>query len=129
MTTLQQYTFVCAPAPLQAGAAAAFQTDPAAHIEDFRERRNMIYEGLRERFRVVKPAGAFYIFPEAPGGNGAEFVARAIKANVLVIPGGVFSERDTHFRIAYAASRETIKRGLEALNRLAREMGAGQGDS
>ena len=129
MTTLQQYTFVCAPAPLQAGAAAAFQTDPAAHIEDFRERRNMIYEGLREQFRVVKPAGAFYIFPEAPGGNGAEFVARAIKANVLVIPGGVFSERDTHLRIAYAASRETIKRGLEALNRLAREMGAGQGDS
>ncbi len=129
MTTLQQYTFVCAPAPLQAGAVAAFQTDPAGNIEDFRERRDMIYDGLRERFRVVKPAGAFYIFPEAPGGSGTEFVARAIKANVLVIPGGVFSERDTHFRIAYAASRETIKRGLEALNRLAREMWAGQGDS
>jgi aspartate aminotransferase/aminotransferase len=124
MTTLQQYTFVCGPAPLQAGAVAAFETDPAARIEDFRERRNMIYEGLSERFRVVKPGGAFYIFPEAPGGSGTRFVARAIEAGVLIIPGGVFSERDTHLRISYAASRETIRRGLEALNKLAGEMGA-----
>jgi aspartate aminotransferase len=124
MTTLQQYTFVCAPSPLQAGAVAALGTDPSSRIADFRERRNMIYGGLRERFRVVKPGGAFYIFPEAPGGSGTKFVARAIEAGVLIIPGGVFSERDTHFRISYAASRATIQRGLEALNRLAKEFGA-----
>ncbi|MCX5674210.1 MAG: aminotransferase class I/II-fold pyridoxal phosphate-dependent enzyme [Planctomycetota bacterium] len=124
MTTLQQYTFVCGPAPLQAGAVAAYETDPADRIADFRERRDLIHEGLRERFRVTKPGGAFYIFPEAPGGSGTAFVSRAIEAGVLIIPGGVFSERDTHFRIAYAASRETIQRGLEALNRLARQMGA-----
>jgi aspartate aminotransferase/aminotransferase len=124
MTTLQQYTFVCGPAPLQAGAAVAFQTDPAEQIAEFRRRRDLIYEGLRERFRVTRPGGAFYIFPEAPGGRGAEFVSRAIEAGVLVIPGGVFSERDTHFRISYSASRETLQRGIEALNRLAREMGA-----
>jgi aspartate aminotransferase/aminotransferase len=123
MTTLQQYTFVCAPAPLQAGAVAARGTDPAGHIADFRERRDLIYEGLRERFRVTRPGGAFYIFPEAPGGSGAAFCRRAIENHVLIIPGGVFSERDTHFRISYAASRETIRRGLEVLNRLAREMG------
>jgi aspartate aminotransferase/aminotransferase len=124
MTTLQQYTFVCGPAPLQAGAVAAFETDPAERIEDFRERRDLIYQGLAERFRIVKPGGAFYMFPEAPGGSGAKFVARAIEANVLIIPGGVFSERDTNFRISYAASRETIKRGIEALNRVAGEFGA-----
>jgi aspartate aminotransferase/aminotransferase len=39
---------------------------------------------------------------------------------VLVIPGGVFSERDTHFRISYAASREDLRRGIDILNRLAR---------
>jgi aspartate/methionine/tyrosine aminotransferase len=121
MTTLQQYTFVCGPAPLQAGAVAAFETSPSARIDDFRERRNLIYEGLRERFRVARPEGAFYIFPEAPGGSGSAFVARAIEAGVLVIPGGVFSERDTHFRISYAASRRTLERGIEALNRLAAE--------
>jgi aspartate aminotransferase/aminotransferase len=124
MTTLQQYTFVCAPAPFQAGAVEAFETDASGHVAEYRARRDLVYEGLRERFRVTKPAGAFYIFPEAPGGSAAAFVARAIEEGVLVIPGSVFSERDTHFRIAYPAPRRTLQRGLEVLNRVAREFGA-----
>jgi aspartate/methionine/tyrosine aminotransferase len=124
MTTLQQYTFVCAPAPFQTAAARVLDVDMAKEIDEYRTRRNMIYEGLSRHFRVTKPGGAFYIFPEAPGGSGAKFVERAIAAGVLIIPGGVFSERDTHFRIAYPAKRETIARGIDVLNRLASEMGA-----
>jgi aspartate aminotransferase/aminotransferase len=124
MTTLQQYTFVCAPAPFQAAAVTALEVDVADYIAEYRARRDLVYEGLRERFRVARPGGAFYIFPEAPGGSGTAFVARVIEAGVLIIPGGVFSERDTHFRIAYPASRETIRRGIDVLNRVAREMGA-----
>ena len=33
---------------------------------------------------------------------------------------GTFSKRDTHFRISYAASDETLNRGIEILNKLAR---------
>jgi len=124
MTTLQQYTFVCAPAPFQAAAVTALDTDMSAEIDEFRARRNLIYEGLSERFRVARPGGSFYIFPEAPGGSGAKFCERAIQAGVLVITGGVFSERDTHFRIAYPAKRDVLARGIEVLNRIAREMGA-----
>lgn len=124
MTTLQQYTFVCAPAPFQAAAVTALEVDVADSIAEYRARRDLVYEGLRERFRVARPGGAFYIFPEAPGGSGTAFVARVIEAGVLIIPGGVFSERDTHFRIAYPASRETIRRGIDVLNRVAREFGA-----
>ncbi len=119
MTTLQQYTFVCAPAPFQAAAITALETDASEHIDLFRRRRDLIYDGLRGRFNIAKPGGAFYMFPEAPGGSGTEFVSRAVEAGVLVIPGGVFSESDSHFRIAYAADRETIERGIEVLNRLA----------
>ena len=51
-----------------------------------------------------------------------EFVARGIeKHQLLVIPGNVFSRRDTHFRISYAASEEMIARGIEALRKLAKE--------
>jgi aspartate aminotransferase/aminotransferase len=32
----------------------------------------------------------------------------------------VFSKRDTHFRISYAASDATIERGIEAFRKLAR---------
>ncbi len=121
MTTLQQYTFVCAPAPFQQAALAALETDPSAGIETFRRRRDVVYEGLKGRFTVTRPGGAFYIFPEAPGGSGTRFVERAIEAGVLIIPGGVFSERDTHFRLAYTADDDTIERGLVILNRLADE--------
>ena len=123
MTTLQQYTFVCAPAPFQWAAVEAFEVDPSEQVAAFRERRDYVYEGLKDRFRVEKPRGAFYLFPEAPGGSGTKFVERAASAGVLVIPGGVFSQRDTHFRISYAADRRTLERGLEALNRLAAEGG------
>jgi aspartate aminotransferase/aminotransferase len=68
----------------------------------------------------VKPEGAFYIFPKAPAGQTAsDFVARAIENNVLIIPGNVFSERDTHFRISYATTDERLKQGCEILNSLA----------
>jgi len=123
MTTLQQYTFVCAPAPFQWAAVAALDVDPSEQVASFRERRDFVYAGLKDRFRVEKPRGAFYLFPEAPGGSGTKFVERAASAGVLVIPGGVFSQRDTHFRISYAADRRTLERGLEALNRLAAEGG------
>jgi len=123
MTTLQQYTFVCAPAPFQAAVSVAMETDVTDHIATFRRRRDLLYEGLKARFAVEKPGGAFYLFPQAPGGSGTAFVRKAVEAGVLVIPGNVFSERDTHFRIAYAADTATIERGLEVLNRLADEAG------
>ena len=68
---------------------------------------------------MVKPGGAFYAFVKAPDGKGTEFVEKAIKNNVLIIPGNVFSEKDTHFRISYATSDEKIHEGVEILCRLA----------
>jgi len=67
----------------------------------------------------VKPGGAFYIFPKAPGGSGTQFVTKAIEKGLLIIPGNIFSQHDTHFRISYAASDETIHRGIELLRTLA----------
>jgi aspartate aminotransferase/aminotransferase len=45
---------------------------------------------------------------------------RAIENNLLIIPGAMFSNRDTHFRISYAADDETIARGIEVLRKLCR---------
>ncbi len=118
MTKLQQYTFVCAPSFAQRAAVRALNTPGYGFQEEYRQKRDFVYEGLRGRFEVVKPAGAFYIFPQAPNGSGAKFVERAIKNGVLIIPGGVFSERDTHFRVSFAAPVERLKRGIEVLNSL-----------
>jgi aspartate aminotransferase/aminotransferase len=121
MTTLQQYTFVCAPSFAQKAAVAALKADPSDKIEQYRHKRDIISDGLKERFTVVRPGGAFYIFPQAPGGDGDAFVAKAIENNVLIIPGSVFSDRKTHFRISFAATDDTLRRGIDVLNRLAAE--------
>jgi aspartate aminotransferase/aminotransferase len=83
----------------------------------------MIYEGLKDQFGLVKPGGAFYAFVPIPkwAANATEFVKKAIENNVLVIPGNVFSEKDTHFRISYATTDEKIRKGLDVLNRLAKK--------
>ena len=68
---------------------------------------------------ITRPGGAFYVFPKAPGGSGTELVKRAIENNLLIIPGNIFSGRDSHFRISYAASDQTLQRGIDLLNELA----------
>jgi aspartate aminotransferase/aminotransferase len=118
MTMIQQYTFVCAPTPFQKAAAAAMDCDMTAFVNKYRRKRDLIYEGLKDKFEVVRPGGAFYAFVRAPGGRASEFAEKAIANNVLVIPGNVFSEKDTHFRISYATSDEKIKQGVEILRKL-----------
>lgn len=116
MTKLQQYTFVCAPSPLQLAALKAMDVPMKAYVDAYRKKRDIVFEGLSKKFDVVKPQGAFYIFPRAPKGTtAAEFVAKAIERNVLVIPGNVFSESDTNFRISYATTDEKLAEGCKVL--------------
>jgi aspartate aminotransferase/aminotransferase len=121
MIKLQQLTFVCAPSMVQYAGIAAMEFDVTGIISDYKRKRDLLAAGLRERFEFTLPGGAFYLFPKCPFGTGTEFVAEAIRHNMLVIPGGTFSHRDTHFRISYAASDETLHRGIEVLNKIAQK--------
>lgn len=118
MTKLQQFSFVCAPSFAQKAAIKAMDVDMAPRIREYRKKRDLIYEGLKEAYEVTKPGGAFYVFPKAPDGDGDAFVKRAIENNLLIIPGSVFSERSTHFRISFAASDETILKGIDILRKM-----------
>jgi len=121
MTKLQQYSFVCAPHPFQLAGIIALDTDMSETIADYRHKRDMIVDGLSGDYELETPSGAFYAFPRVPWGTGTEFVERAITEHkLLIIPGNVFSHKDTHFRISYAAEDETIQRGINALKNLAK---------
>jgi aspartate aminotransferase/aminotransferase len=122
MVKLQQYSFVCAPSFAQYALLKFLETDRTQLIEEYRGKRDLIYNGLKDSFHIVRPGGAFYVFPEAPKKfpSSAEFVEEAIRHKVLIIPGNVFSERNTHFRISFAADDAVLRRGIEILNRLAR---------
>jgi len=120
MVKLQQYTFVCAPQPVQWAGAVAMDVDVTGHVDQYRKKRDLIYEGLADVLELVKPGGAFYAFPKAPWGMATEFVTEAIHNRLLIIPGGIFSQRDTHFRLSYAADDALIERGIDVLRKLAR---------
>jgi aspartate aminotransferase/aminotransferase len=126
MAKLQQFSFVCAPSMAQYGGVVALDQDLTVHIEAYRRKRDMVVEALSEHFELAGPEGAFYAFPRAPWGTGSEFVAAAIQRNLLVIPGNVFSRRDSHFRISYAVEDATLRRGLDVLCELARTPSASQ---
>ncbi len=120
MTKLQQFTFVCAPSMVQHAGLAALDHDMSGPVEAYRHKRDRIWHGLRDLYEIAPPGGAFYLFPLAPRASAMAFVEEAIAQGLLIIPGGVFSRRDTHFRISYAAGDRTLDRGIEVLRRLAR---------
>lgn len=119
MAKLQQCTFVCAPSVVQWAGVSAMDFDVSGIVADYRRKRDLLVDGLAGKYEFATPGGAFYLFPKAPWGTGTEFVTEAVKHNLLVIPGGVFSGRDTHFRVSYAASDDTLQQGIELLLKMA----------
>jgi aspartate aminotransferase/aminotransferase len=119
-TMLQQYTFVCAPQAGQWAAIAALDCPMDLPLAECRRKRDRLMAGLKGHYRFVQPGGAFYLYPEAPGGSGKAFADRAVeREKLLVVPGSVFGRADSHFRIAYTVSDAMLDRGIAALQRLA----------
>lgn len=121
MAKLQQFSFVCAPSLLQKGVVGALDLDLTAQNDAYRQKRDRVTEALSGLYELAQPSGAFYAFPRIPErfANADEFVNEAVRRNLLVIPGNVFSRDDTHFRISYAVDDRTLDRGLKELRALA----------
>lgn len=122
MTTIQQYTFVCAPSMAQDAGVAALKLDTSDWATQYKAKRDKMVKALSGKYEIQGANGAFYLFPRVPAGyaSGTDFCMKAIhEQRLLIIPGSVFSEKDTHFRISYAATDETLDRGIAALMVLA----------
>ncbi len=120
MAMMQQYSFVCAPAVSQYAALACPSVDMSGHLAEYRRKRDLMVEILSPAFTLSPSDGAFYLWIKAPAGmSGGAFVERAIAANVLIIPGAVFSERDSHFRVCYTVADDRLEAGARRLVELA----------
>jgi aspartate aminotransferase/aminotransferase len=117
MCKLQQYTFINAPTPAQAAAITALSTDMSAQYRDYSAKRDYIYNELNNYYNFDKPQGAFYAFLELPK-NKENFIDEIISANILAVPGKVFSKKETHLRISYAVTNETLEKGVSALKKI-----------
>ena len=107
---------VCAPSLMQKviGRCTHLRPDLASYDKN----RKALYEGLTQMgYRVVKPEGAFYLFVEAPGGDGMAFSEKAKQLDVLVVPGEGFG-CPGYVRLCYCVSYDTIMRSLPLFERL-----------
>lgn len=110
--------FVNAPALMQLAVADCLHMaiDPSVY-----ERRMIrLYTHLVGLgFEVVKPRGAFYMFPRSPIPDESEFVAACLRQNILVVPGSGFG-RPGYFRISLTIADKTLEDSLPAWTEVAK---------
>lgn len=115
----------------QMASITAIEADPSVinyMIDGFKKRRELVYNLLHEipGFKVNKPAGAFYFFPDVSFYFGKTIQGRKItnsddfalllleKAHVATVGGVCFGDSNC-IRLSYAASEEDL---IEALKRI-----------
>jgi len=125
LVRIHQYATICATSFAQYGAAAALtgpQTEMENMIKEFDRRRILVYNALKEMpgIDVVKPPGAFYIFPsiKETGKTPDEMTLYLIeKAKIAVVPGSVFGDYGNEsIRISYANSYENLEKAMESMH-------------
>ncbi|UTG93744.1 pyridoxal phosphate-dependent aminotransferase [Geobacter sulfurreducens] len=115
--------FVNAPALMQRLVAKLQRS--SVDIGEYQAKRDLFYDSLTAMgFRMVKPDGAFYLFPQSPLADDVAFVTMAQKHRILLVPGAGFGAPG-FFRIAYCVDRGVIERSLPAWRELARDAGLG----
>lgn len=125
MVKVHQYNVTCASSVSQYAALEALANgmdDAQPMKEQYLIRRDYVYDRLLSMgFDVVKPNGAFYIFPSIKqfGLGSLEFATRLLQQEKLaVVPGDAFSPLgEGYIRISYAYAMPQLE---EAMNRLER---------
>lgn len=93
--------------------------DTSIDVGVYDRRRHAMAAALRGAgVRFSMPRGAFYFFPEAPGGDDRRFVDLLLEENVLAVPGRGFG-LPGHFRLAFCVDEKVIARAAPAIARAA----------
>jgi len=126
---LAQNAFICASAPAQYAALAAFRPETLSVLEqrreEFRRRRDFMVPALRRLgFRVpLMPEGAFYIYAgcEELSDDSAGFALRVLEqAGVAITPGLDFGSHapERHVRFAYTRALADLEEGVDSIARM-----------
>ena len=116
---LHQYDVVSTVSFVQEACRAALREDPSPMVETYRRRRDFALARLSEMgLSVVKPEGAFYIFPDisSSGLSSGDFCRRMIaEAGVAAVPGFCFGG-EGHIRLSYCCDDAVLAAGLDRLS-------------
>ena len=115
--------FVNAPALMQR-LVAPLQKN-SVNIREYEEKRDLFYNSLTAfGYQLVKPQGAFYLFPKAPIEDDVAFVKELQSKKILTVPGRGFG-KPGYFRIAYAVDKKVIEGALPGFKEVAEKYRAG----
>ncbi len=90
-------------------------------VAEYQQKRDFLYDRLiKMGYSVIKPQGAFYMFPETPCEDDLAFINELKQWKVLAVPGGGFGTPG-YFRIAYCVDDRTIEGALRGLGKVARK--------
>ena len=107
---------VCAPSLWQKVIARCARLRP--DLQAYDKNRTALYEGLLAAgYEVARPAGAFYLFVKAPGGDANAFSQFAKEKDILLVPGDGFG-CPGWFRLCYCVSYGQITRSLPVFRAL-----------
>jgi aspartate aminotransferase len=96
----------------------------SVHVRDYEEKRDLFYNALTSfGYQVVKPQGAFYLFPKALIDDDLAFVQELQAKRILTVPGRGFG-KPGYFRIAYAVDRKKIEAALPGFKEVAEKFRA-----
>ena len=108
------------------------QDSSLSMVKEFKERREIIWEGLNEikGIRCVKPKGAFYIYPNVTevcqnlNLKGSKELQKYLlyEADVAVLSRSCFGcrnegEKEEYIRLSYATSKKGILEGLKRIKK------------
>ncbi len=109
--------FVNAPALMQRIVAKLQGVSVSAG--EYQKTRDYLYSNLTEMgYSLVKPQGAFYLFPKSLQADDFAFVRELMEERVLTVPGQGFGTPG-YFRICYCVDKRTIEGALAGLKKVA----------
>ena len=109
----------CPPSIIQLAVAEVL--DMTAELSVYETNMNLIYNELVDLgFTVVKPGGTSYIFPKALEEDSKKFCEKALKYDLVLVPGDSFGAPG-YFRMAYCIDTEKVERSLVALRKFVTE--------
>jgi aspartate aminotransferase len=90
-------------------------------VAEYQRKRDFLYKRLTDMgYSMVKPQGAFYMFPKSPLADDVAFVRELQQFRVLAVPGQGFGTPG-HFRISYCVDDHTLEGSLDGFRKVARK--------
>ena len=121
MAAIRAFGYICVSSMWQRVAIDCLGA--TSDISVYKGNRDRLYGALTEMgYTCVYPDGAFYLFMKTPEPDAEAFCRRAMKENLLVVPGDSFGTPG-YVRLAYCVSPEVIERALPTFRALAKEYG------